>query len=212
MKTKAKMTGEILAKIFLILLFSSHLQARGAIYTYNATLDLSSPFNVSNSGGQWNYIWIISGAPRFTLAPGDSVQGTISFAGNQALQFLGPVDTGFVNWEWTDFGSSGSTPNRTGCTMTLNGVNGPLTSPNPSISGTQSPGYSLIAGDSTISTPSTVSFTGFSYSATLLSGGGNFAPYYFTAQGAISVVPEPPVIGLLGTGIIVLLLVKRLAP
>src|SRR5687767_11732446 len=115
----------IVAKAFLFLLFASHLQGQGTVYTYNATVDISSPWNVSNSGGQWNYIWLITGAPTFTVQAGDTVQGTISFAGNQAMQFLGPVSGGSIAWTWEDFGNT--TPNNTQSSTTLNGITGQLT-------------------------------------------------------------------------------------
>lgn len=204
------------AKAFLFLLLSFHLQAQGIVYTYNATVDISTPWNVSNSGGQWNYLWIITGAPTFTVRAGDTVRGTISFAGNQALQFLGPVDAGSIAWTWEDFGNP--TPNNTQSTTTLNGITGQLiTWPNPTHSSSTSPGGPLAAGSAVIATPTALSFTGFSYSAAVLSGSGNYTPYFFSAyspngsqQGAISVVPEPSKIGLIGIGIFLLMFRKKL--
>jgi len=203
----------VAAKVLLFVLFSFHLKA--AVYTYNATIDISSPWNVSNSGGQWNYLWLITGAPTFTIQAGDTVQGTISFTGNQALQFLGPVSLGSVAWIWEDFGNA--TPNSTQNTTTLNGITGQLTFPNPTDTSSTSPGGPLVAGYAQIWTPTAVSFTGFSYSTTILSGSGNYTPYFFSAyspngaqQGAISVTPEPSAISLIGIGIIFLMPLKKL--
>jgi hypothetical protein len=207
-----KRKSRIAAKVCFLLLFSFHLRA--AVYTYNATIDISSPFNVSNSGGQWNYLWIISGAPTFALQAGDTVQGTISFAGNEALQFLGPQTLGDIIWSW--YGSG--TANTTSTTTTLNGITGQLSYSNPTYSSGSSPSSSIVAGLSQVWTPSVVSFTGFSYSSTLTSGSGNFGPYFFSAYspngsqpGAIAVVPEPSAISLIGLGIILLPLMKKLA-
>jgi hypothetical protein len=202
----------IIAGIFFLLLFSFHLRA--TVHTYNATIDISSPWNVSNSGGQWNYLWIFSGAPTFTVQSGDTVQGTISFTGNQALQFQGPVNAGSISWTWTDFGNA--TPNSTQSTTTLNGIAGQLNWPNPTATSSTSPGSYLEVGNAQVWTPTAVSFTGFSYSATVLSGSGSYTPYFLSAyspngaqQGAISVIPEPSAMGLIGIGIILLLLIKK---
>jgi len=209
-----KQLTHIVAKAFLFLLFAFHLQAQGTVYTYNATVDISSPWNVSNSGGQWNYLWLITGAPTFTIHAGDTVQGTILFTGNQALQFLGPVNAGSIAFTWEDFGNS--TPNSTQSSTTLNGLTGQNTWPNPTVTSSSGPGGPLVVGDAEVWTPTSVSFTGFSYSAAVLSGSGNYTPYFFSAyspngaqQGAISVTPEPSAIGLIGTGIILLMLMGQ---
>lgn len=164
----------IAAKVFFLLLLSFHLNA--TVYTYNATIDITSPFSVSNSGGEWNYVWIFSGAPTFTLQSGDTVQGTISFTGNDALQFLGPAYSAGIYLEFADFFSSGPLPSITSVsTTTLNGVAGYLTSQNPT-SATSSGAGSFNPGVALVSTPTAASFNGFSYSGTVTSGSGDYMP------------------------------------
>ena len=191
----------------LVLLFPLHLKATN--YTYNATIDITTPFSVGHSGGQqWDYLWVISGAPTFAIRPGDTVKGTISFMDNQALQFLGPVDAASIDLDWMDFDNT--LQNHTLFTTTLLGVTGPLAWPNPSSGASFSPGADLSVGSANISTPTAVSFSGFSYSATVVSGSGNYMPYFFSAHtpngaaGAISVVPEPSAAGLFGAALIIL--------
>lgn len=197
----------MIVEFFLLLLFSCRLEAIN--YTYNTTIDLNTPFHVSHSpGNSWHFWWLIRSAPTFTLQPGDTVQGTISFAENQALQFSGPVDFANVALFFRDW--TNEIQNRTLITSSLNGVAGSLTSPNPRVASTQSPGFNLTVGSANISTSNLVSFTSFSYSAQVLSGGGSYIPYYFEAHtpndmpGAISVIPEPSVISLIGIGLIIL--------
>jgi len=192
--------------LFFLLLSTFHLEA--TVYTYNTTIDIRSPWYISHPAGQWNYMWTISGTPTFTLQAGDTVQGTVSFASNEALQFLGPVSTASIVFSLRDW--TNTIPNSTHCTTSLQGVTGSLTWPNPTVASSSGPGYSLDVGFAQISTPTAVSFTGFSYSATVLSGSGHYTPYFFTAntpydvEGAISVVPEPYLAGLIGIGLIIL--------
>jgi hypothetical protein len=187
-------------------LFSFHLEA--AVYTYNATIDISTPWSISHAPGLWEYAWLISAAPTFAVQPGDTVQGTISFAGNQALQFLGPVNTADLTFTLTDSANTGQLS--TSSTTTLNGVTGPLTWSNPTSSSSAGGGDQFIAGFAGISTPTAVSFEGFSYSTTVLSGSGHYTPYSMSAYtdhdvpGAISVIPEPSVAGLIALGLIIL--------
>ena len=202
MKTIKSHTAALLP---VLLLFSFRLEA--AIYTYNATIDISTPFNIDHPVGSWDYLWIISGAPTFTIQPGDTVQGTILFAGNEALQFVGPANNASIDLTWVDFSST--TPTHTLSTTTLNGVIGLDTLLNPTSSGSFASGE-IGTGFANISTPTAVSFTGFSYSTEVVSGSGQYRPYYFSAytandvMGAISVIPEPSMIGVFGIGLIIL--------
>jgi hypothetical protein len=196
-------------------LFSLHLDA--AVYTYNATIDPSAPSTVNLAPGGWEYSWHLSGAPSFTVLPGDTVQGTISFAGNQALQFLGPVGPVTVaDIELTLIDRFNVGQIRNNSTTTLNGVTGLLAELNPTTAAGSGGADQLIAALGIISTPTSISFTGFSYSTTVISGGGHYTPDAIhaynpnNAPGAISAVPEPSVAGLTGTGAVLIILLRRL--
>ncbi len=165
-----------------------------AVYTYNLTVDLNSAEVPSR------YLlsdeWLLPLGQTINLTSGDTVQGTISFAGNQKLQFTGGLG----------LNSSGialrlESPNNaasTTITTTLNGVNGTLSVPNPITSSSQSDGLIDVA-EALIMTPTaqgTVSITGFSYSAQITSGGGDTyladltASYTGSGSIKVSVIPE----------------------
>lgn len=207
-KTRVAVIGSLCCVFFLF-----HLEA--AVYTYSATIDMGTPSTISEApGGVWEYTWQISGAPTFGVQAGDTVQGTISFAGNEALQYLGPVTNAEIELTLTD-PTAGPLSNQS--TTTLNGITGSLTGTNVTSTSSASQGNLFIAGIGSISTPTAVSFTGFSYSATVNSGSGQYTPSVITAYttndvpGAIAVIPEPSVAGLIGIGLIILLLRRRTA-
>jgi hypothetical protein len=202
----------IAAKVFFFLLFSLHLKA--VVYTYNATITLSAPSTITHLNAEWEYFWNLTGAPTFSVQTGDIVQGTISFSGNQALQFLGPASSAAIYLEFRAV--SGSGPLTSVSTTTLNGVAGDLTSQNPMSASSSSGGLSFFPGFAFVFTPTAASFNGFSYSGTMTSGGGNYMPYEVGAfntddvPGAISVIPEPSVCGLMGLGLTLILLMRKL--
>lgn len=192
-------------------LFSLHLEA--AVYTFDTTIDVSAPTYIGHAPGVWEYTWQLSGAPTFTLQTGDTVQGTISFAGNEALQFLGPVTAATIDLYLVDPPNTGQLSSD--FTTTLNGVAGNPTWQNTFSGGSSGGAALLVAGIGYITTSTTESFTGFSYSTTMTSGSGNYTPDSIHAvspndvPGAISAVPEPSLASLIGTGLIILSL-KRM--
>jgi hypothetical protein len=171
-------------------------------YNYSGALNLSSGtfdnippgFEYYNSPAYESFeLFNLPGAGAgFTLNPGDTLAGTITFAGNQSILWKnqtavdGYFDLEFQNplsgtiWE---------------STLTLLGVNGTSGQSSPdveSLEGTLSAQY--------FATPnSTVSFTGFSYSLTIsdtATSSGPWTPYVFGIVAGpdditIQAAPEP---------------------
>jgi hypothetical protein len=176
-----------------ILIFSGVSGLHAAVYTYNATVDLNA--SQVSSGLESPAGWLLPPAPGIDLGVGDTLQGTISFAGNVALQFSGALGSGGTSI-FLDFLSPNTTTYTT-TTTTLNGVKGPLSSPNPATS-TPNGSSEVVAAVAPILTTTprgTVSISGISYSALVTSGGGeaypdelgvSYSPFGIT----VSVVPE----------------------
>jgi hypothetical protein len=142
--------------------------AEAADYTFSDTLDISqSPTVLSGNSNQLDNFYLSGSLPSFDLQPGDTISGTITFANNQALTLTGnPSATDY--YLSLLFPTSATSPYLTGSsTITLLGVTGSLTSPNPESQST-GPGNSVLSvEDGGISTGSSFSFTGFTYELTL---------------------------------------------
>jgi hypothetical protein len=189
--------------------------AHAAEYSFSDTLDLSqSPAVISGSSDQLDNFYFSGSLPSFDLETGDTISGTITFANNQLLTLTGnPSATDY--YLSLLFPTAASSTYLTGLSsVTLLGVTGSLTSPNPDAYET-GPGNSILAAeDSGISTASSFSFTGFSYSVTLTSSQAvsDVSPSYVQLGQigsnanflTVSDAPEPSAWALMACGIGVL--------
>ena len=166
---------------------------------YSTTIDLSDPTSPGIGQSSFQYDFFNEVTPFFNLNPGDTISGTISFANNQSLLIQDPTASNFENiiFSFFFFGNN-NMPEDFSTTINLLGVDGQLNENTQNGTSTSST-ILTIASDGSPGglTDSSLSFSGFSYSATLSSLGTNsivLMPIRLivnTGIGDISITPTP---------------------
>jgi len=182
--------------------------APAADYVYSDTIDLGAVSQQTS----WN--WNLD-APAFSLVTGDTLSGTISFAGNQRLQFNAMGGGSFDIWARL-FSPVLVTGNLTK-TTTLNDLQGTIIGENPQEFVGGGIAIAMIFAEAVGQAPNSFSISGFHYSATMTSISGSFESQpggYLSAavtsgNGSISVIPEPRAFGLLALGGVALTFCQR---
>ncbi len=183
--------------VIAILLFSFSGRVFSTDYTFTATVDINPTNAVQVDADTISYS--ISGAPTFTLNPGDIISGQITFVGDEAIQYVNPGSA--LQTFALDLSSATPVNYDVQLTLTLQNVQGNLIVRNPfniSVTTLSTPNSTLAFADLGLTgfTTSEVSFTGMSYEADMISGGGSFTPsaIEMSSNGGsnnISTVPEP---------------------
>lgn len=189
MKTKATFRN-ILGIAMALTLPCISTPAHAALYSFSATVDISSP-TISPQGADQFDVYAFSGVqPAFTLSAGDTISGTITFANGLSLQVVDPNGSHFDYLGFAMY-PQGSSSSNFSYTTHLLGVTGQLNgSSTKSNSGL---GNSVIGANFFDLTSSSVSFTGFDYSIHLNANSGNnvYRPANVQVFHAATPVPEP---------------------
>jgi hypothetical protein len=185
-------------------------------FTFSTELDLSAGYFQDAGGGSSFYLVPFApGQPQFTLLPGDTISGRITFANSQYMQVSDP---GAAHPEYVSlaFYPSASDSTDFQSLTTLLGVGGQLNASNPqALTGS---GNTVISATFFGLTDSSLTFTGLDYSITLnsLTGDNHFTPanlQIYAGTGDISVqptpTPEPSTRALAGLGGLSLLGLRR---
>jgi hypothetical protein len=194
----------IMAVIGIVLGYSNSVSA-STTYTYSSTVDISSPSFFKYEGVTFNsYIYTnsINGAPSFTLLPGDTISGTISFLDSQEFLVSNQHAAQFASY-FLSVSSNGQGNYVFDSMMNLLNVNRPPSSSNPFIASGVSGSGGIIAQFSfNFPADDNLSFTGFDYSITLSSstGSSTFTPNAVYIQ-YMTPVPIPAAIWLFGSAL-----------
>jgi len=180
---------------------------------YNTSVDLTSStptFNGVFYRDAFSFNSVTS--PLFSLTPGQTVSGTITFGNYQVLALSAPLPSGNEYDFSLTFNTSGAGTTSDTATVQLLGLTGQLSSPNPyptSNAFSGGPPTSIDAYD-TITGGNMISFTGFSFTMNMSidSEGQDFTSggFVITAPSGIVVefVPEPNCNHLILVGLLLL--------
>lgn len=195
--------------LWLGLLIASPAQA--ATLFYNPVIDLDAYSSYSPDNGEYVYFLGLN-PPTFALNPGDTLAGTITFAGGRSATILdtGPANQGLERLQLLLFGDIG--PVFWTSSFSFGNVTGDYVGPSSVLSGIQGlqDYFGTQFGPRTTSnlTNSSFTFDQINYQATLTSGSAvSFKPALFfigaMAAPAPTPVPEPAtwVMMLVGFGI-----------
>ena len=176
---------------------------RGADYTYSTTIDLSSATIQTTGPTSFLAFNFPAGASAIPLGVGETISGTITFDQILTLTDFYPPSPGNFNLTFI-FQENQQGITADAYTFELDGVQGMSKFDNPT-SGTGS-GGGIVLGDGGFWSSDTLSFTGFTYSATVTSSFSSaYTPAAFDlmadfSTASLSPVPEPstPMLAVVG--------------